>query len=236
LTEAKDDTGIRDRWAAVDTYLDGLFLSSDPAMDAVRDVIIKEKLPPISVSPSQGKLLYVLAKAMGARRILELGTLGGYSTIWLARALPTTGEVVTIELDPRHAEIARANLKRAQVDHRVDLRVGSCLDVLPALAAEGKAPFDFIFIDADKDNYAEYLDWSVRLSRPGTFIFADNVIREGGVVDPKSTDAAVRGVQRFNKALAADRRVTSTAIQTVGAKSYDGFAAILVTGDGRKSA
>jgi predicted O-methyltransferase YrrM len=235
LTEAKDDTGIRDRWAAVDEYVNGLFLPSDTVMEAVRDDLIQQKLPPISVSPSQGKLLYVLAKAMGARRILELGTLGGYSTIWLARALPEGGRVVTIELETRHADIARRNLERAGVMDRVDLRIGNCLDVLPALAAEDKRPFDFIFIDADKDNYAEYLDWSVRLSRPGSFIFADNVIREGGVVDPKSTDAAVRGIQRFNKALAADRRVTSTAIQTVGAKSYDGFAAILVTGDGTNS-
>jgi len=230
LTEAKDDTGIRDRWAVVDEYVNGLFLPSDTVLDAVRDDLIKEKLPPISVSPSQGKLLYVLAKAMGARHILELGTLGGYSTIWLARALPPGGGVITIELETRHADIARRNLERANVMDRVDLRVGSCLDVLPALAAEGKGPFDFIFIDADKDNYAEYLDWSVKLSRPGTFIFADNVIREGGVADPNSTDAAVRGIRRFNRALAADRRVTSTAIQTVGAKSYDGFAAILVTG------
>jgi predicted O-methyltransferase YrrM len=166
----------------------------------------------------------------GARRILEIGTLGGYSTIWLARALPADGggRLTTLEYDPKHAAVARANLDRAGLTHLVDLRVGAALDTLPQLAAEGLGPFDFIFIDADKVNYPSYWTWSMKLSRPGSLIVIDNVVRNGGIVDANSSDPNIQGVRRFNDLLAAETRVTSTAIQTVGAKGYDGFAVALV--------
>ncbi len=171
-----------------------------------------------------------MAKAVSAHRILELGTLGGYSAIWLARALPAGGRLVTIELDAGAAEVARANFRRAGCDAVVDVRIGPALDVLPRIEADGLAPFDFIFIDADKVNYAKYLAWSVKLARPGSVIVADNVVRNGAVADAASDDAAVQGMRRFYAALAAEPRVSATAIQTVGVKGYDGFALILVTG------
>ncbi len=185
-------------------------------------------LPPINISPPQGKLLYLLAKAMGARTILELGTLGGYSAIWLARALPAGGRLVTIELDAANADVARGNFLRAGCAGMVDLRVGPALEILPRIEAERLGPFDFVFIDADKVNYAEYLDWSINLARAGSVIVADNVVRRGAVVDATSTDQAVLGVRRFYAALDSDPRVSATAIQTVGVKGYDGFAVILV--------
>jgi predicted O-methyltransferase YrrM len=219
----------QDRWTAVDAYLTSLFVPPDPALDGVLQSIAAADLPTISVSPTQGKLLFILAKAMGARRVLELGTLAGYSTIWLARAIPPGGSVVTIEVDPRHAKIARTNFARAGVADRIDLRVGAALDVLPKLAATAGDPFDVIFIDADKVGYPDYLGWSIKLARPGTLILADNVIRDGAVADPGSKDASVQAVRRFNEMLTNEPRVIATAIQTVGAKGYDGFAAILVT-------
>lgn len=213
---------------AVDRYLDDTIVGADAALEAALASSAAADLPAISVSPSQGKLLHVIAKAMGARRILELGTLGGYSAIWLARALPPGGRLVTIEADPKHADVARRNLERAGVAAVVDLRVGAALDVLPQVQAERSGPFDFVFIDADKANYPQYLDWAIRLSRPGSLIVADNVIRKGAVIDAGSGDEAVQAVRRMMTRLHSDPRVTSTAIQTVGTKGYDGFAAVLV--------
>jgi predicted O-methyltransferase YrrM len=218
-----------DRWIAVDRYVDDLLVGADPPLQAALDAIAAAGMPTISVSPSQGKLLHLIARAMGARRILELGTLGGYSAIWLARALPAGGRLVTIEAKSEHADVARASFARANVSSAIDLRVGAALDVLPRLAAEGAGPFDLIFIDADKPNYPHYLDWAVKLSRPGSLIIADNVVRDGEVVDAQSSDPLVQGVRQFNARLAADARVTSTILQTVGAKGYDGFAVALVT-------
>jgi predicted O-methyltransferase YrrM len=214
---------------AVDRYLDDTIVGADAALEAALASSAAADLPAISVSPSQGKLLHVIAKAMGARRILELGTLGGYSAIWLARALPPGGRLVTIEADPKHADVARRNLERAGVAAVVDLRVGAALDVLPQVQAERSGPFDFVFIDADKANYPQYLDWAIRLSRPGSLIVADNVIRKGAVIEAGTSDTAVAAMRRMMAQLQSDPRVTATAIQTVGVKGYDGFAAILVT-------
>jgi caffeoyl-CoA O-methyltransferase len=213
---------------AIDRYIRDLFVPEDDALIAVAQSIVDAGMPQISVSPIEGKLLHFLARLCGANRILEIGTLAAYSTIWLARALPATGQVVTIEADPAYAKIARANLKRAGVQHQVSIRVGRALDVLPAIEAEGAHPFDMIFIDADKPPYAEYLEWALRLSRPGSLIVADNVIREGKVLDPTSTDDMVTGVQRFNAALAADGRVDAIAFQSLGPKGHDGMALALV--------
>jgi predicted O-methyltransferase YrrM len=220
-----------DLWSAVDRYVDDLLVGGDPALQAALEATAAAGMPAISVSPSQGKLLHLLARAVSAHRILELGTLGGYSGIWLARALPAGGRLVTIEAKPEHAAVARASFAQAQVAHLIDLQIGAALDVLPKLAAAGAGPFDFIFIDADKPNYPQYLEWSIRLSRPGTIIVADNVVRDGAVADARSTDEMVQGARAFNARLAADPRVTSTIVQTVGAKGYDGFALALVTAD-----
>ena len=217
-----------DRWTAVDQYVDHLLVEADGALDAALEASTAAGLPAISVTPSQGKLLNLLARAIGARRILELGTLGGYSTIWLARALPAGGRVVTIESSRDHAHVARGNLERAGVAPLVDLRVGAALDVLPLLSAERGGPFDFIFIDADKPNYPHYLEWAITLARPASLIVADNVVRDGAVVEAQSDDPMVRGARAFNALLGSDPRVTGTIVQTVGAKGYDGFAVALV--------
>lgn len=219
-----------DRWTTVDGYVDDLLVRPDDALTSALRASDNAGLPTISVTPSQGKLLNVLARAIGARRILELGTLGGYSTIWLARALPEGGRVVTIEAESKHAAVARENLARARVDRVVDLRVGKALDVMRELVDAGVEPFDLIFIDADKPNYPYYLDWCIRLSRPGTLIVADNVVRDGKVADSRTDDPMVKGAREFNARLAADPRVTGTIVQTVGAKGYDGFAVVLVIG------
>lgn len=187
-------------------------------------------MPAINVSPPQGKFLQLLARALGARAILEIGTLGGYSTIWLARALPPGGRLTTLEADPRHAEIARASIGGAGLADIVDLRLGRALDTLPRLEAEGRGPFDLIFIDGDKQNYANYFTWALKLSRRGTVIIGDNAIRKGAVIDPAHSDAPrVPGALRFNELVAAEPRVSATVIQTVGAKGYDGFTMALVT-------
>jgi predicted O-methyltransferase YrrM len=217
-----------DLWTAVDRYVDDLFVGGDPALDAALAASATANLPNIQVTPSMGKLLYILAQLAGARRILELGTLGGYSTIWLARALPPGGRVVTIEVNDDHARVARENFARANVADRIDLRLGAGIDVLPRLDAENPARFDLVFIDADKPSYPDYLEWAIRLSRPGGLIVADNVVRDGKVIDASATDANVKGVRRFNELVAADRRVTATIVQTVGAKGYDGFAVLHV--------
>lgn len=215
-------------WTAVDDYIGSVLLGTDPILRAALEASEAAGLPSIAVSPAQGRWLHIIAKAMGARRILELGTLGGYSAIWLARALPADGRLITVEASPAHADVARANLARAGLAECVDVRVGQALDVLPRLAAENEGPFDLVFIDADKVSYPQYLAWSVKLSRPGTLIVADNVIRDGAVIDAASTDPAVQAVRRFHEAVAADTRLSATAIQTVGVKGYDGLAFVLV--------
>jgi predicted O-methyltransferase YrrM len=218
----------QDQWTAVDDYFNATFLGADPVLDAVLSASTAAGLPEIQVSPAQGKLLMLMAKSTGARRILEIGTLGGYSTIWLARALPEAGRLITLEYEPKHADVARANIAHASFASQVEIRVGRGVDSLAELHAAGAEPFDFIFIDADKPSYPEYFDWSLKLARPGTVIIADNVVREGEVVNAQSTDQMVQGVRRFNEVVAATPGVSATAIQTVGGKGYDGFAMVLV--------
>ncbi len=220
-----------DQWAAVDAYLAETLVQPDAALAAALADSAAAGLPEINVTPNQGKLLHLLARAQGAQRILEVGTLGGYSTIWLARALPPNGRLVTLEVDPKHAAVAQANLARAGVADVVEIRLGPALDTLPQLADEGAEPFDFIFIDADKPSNPEYFAWALRLSRPGSLIVVDNVIRGGAVVDAASIDPAVQGVRRLHELMAAEPRVSATAVQTVGDKGYDGFALTLVVAD-----
>ncbi len=210
-------------WTAVDEYASDLFALSDPVLAAALESSHAAGLPSIHVSPNQGCFLQLLAASCGARSILEIGTLGGYSTIWLARALPADGRLVTLEFEPKHAEIARANLIRAGLDKMVDLRQGRAIDSLAQLAAEGAGPFDLIFIDADKESYPDYFSWALKFSRRGTLIIADNVVRNGAVIDPAHPDPRVQGVRRYNELLAAEPRVRATVLQTVGSKGYDGF-------------
>ena len=219
-----------DRWTEVDAYVDNNLLGADPVLDDVLDASRAAGLPSIAVSPSQGKFLFILAKAIGAKRILELGTLGGYSGIWLARALSPSGQLVTIEVETRHADVARRNFERAGVAECVDLRVGSALEALAQLEDEHGPPFDVVFIDADKGRYSEYFERTLRLCRPGALIIADNIVRNGAVVDAASDDPSVRGVRRFIDAVTANGHVTGTVIQTVGVKGYDGLAVLLVEG------
>jgi len=218
------------QWTAVDRYITDLFVPPDPALDAALQATTDAGMPLINVAPNQGKLLHVLALVHGARSILEIGTLAGYSTIWLARALPAGGRLITLEVDPKHAEVARANIARAGLAKSVDLRLGRALDTLPQLVAEGAGPFDLVFIDADKANTTAYFEWALKLTRRGSLIIADNVVRDGAVIDASSADASVQGVRRFNAALAAEPRVVASAIQTVGSKGYDGLAFAVVTG------
>jgi predicted O-methyltransferase YrrM len=218
-------------WTAVDHYIDGMLVPADAALDAAIEASNAAGLPPISVTPSQGKLLHILARTLGARNILEIGTLGGYSTIWLARALPKGGRLITIESDPRHAKIASANILHAGVESLVDLRVGLALEILPQIAAGGGGAFDLTFIDADKQNIPAYFAFALKLSRRGSLIIVDNVVRDGRVIDAASSDPDILGIRRFNEMLAAEPRVSATAIQTVGAKGHDGFAIALVTDD-----
>jgi len=217
-------------WSAVDHYLDDLLVGRDAALEAALQASARAGLPPISVSPTQGKLLNLLARVRGARRILEVGTLGGYSTIWLARALPDDGRLISLEINPGHADVARANIERAGLAGRVEVRLGAALDSLAALAAEQPGPFDLFFIDADKANIPAYFKWALQLSRPGSVIIVDNVIRDGAVIQADSLDPNVQGVRKLNELMAAEPRVSATAIQTVGAKGYDGFAMALVLG------
>lgn len=219
------------RWDAVDRYLTDLFAPSDPVLDAALEASAAAGLPAIQVSPPQGKLLQILAQMQGARRILEVGTLGGYSTLWLARGLASGGRIVTLEIDPQHAAVARANLERAGLSSSVEVRIGAADEALQRLAAEGAEPFDLIFIDADKAGIPEYFRWSLRLSRPGTVIVVDNVVRRGAVLDERSDDPDVQGVRRFNELLAAEPAVSATTLQTVGSKGHDGLAIALVLRD-----
>lgn len=218
----------KDIWTAVDRYITDLLVRPDEALEATLAASDEAGLPTIAVAPNVGKLLHLMARAMGARRILEIGTLGGYSTIWLARALPVDGRLITLDFNPKHVRVAGENIARAGLGGLVEQREGPAADSLSQLVAAGEAPFDFIFIDADKEAYTEYLDWSLKLSRPGTMIVADNVVRSGQVSDAASTDALVQGVRRFLDRLAAEPRVSATAIQIVGIKGHDGLAIAVV--------
>ena len=211
----------------VDTFLDRTLLGADPALTAALQASDSAGMPPIAVSPQYGKLLFLLARAMRAERILEIGTLAGYSTIWLARAVGPSGHVVTLEYEPRHAEVARANLARAEVADRVEVVVGAALDTLPGLAE--RRPFDLVFIDADKENNSAYLQWAIDLSRPGSIIVVDNVVRAGRILQPASDDTQARGVADMLRLMGEHPRIESAAIQTVGVKGWDGFAVAVVS-------
>ncbi|TDD68487.1 O-methyltransferase [Jiangella aurantiaca] len=217
------------QWTAVDRYLGEHLLPPDPVLDEALRTSDAAGLPAINVAPNQGKFLHLLTLIAGARRVLEIGTLGGYSTIWLARALPDDGRLVTLEADPAHAEVAAVNLARAGLAGRVDLRVGKALDTLPQLRAEGAGPFDLVFIDADKPSNVDYVGWALRLARRGTVIVVDNVVRAGRVIDATTGDASVDGTRRLFEYLSTEPRLTATAVQTVGAKGYDGFLLAVVT-------
>ena len=217
-------------WTAVDRYTTEMLVPPDAVLDAAVEASNAAGLPQIAVAPNQGKLLHLLARAHGARKILEIGTLGGYSTIWLARALPPGGRLITLEIDKKHADVARANIARAGLTSVVDVRLDPALETLPRLAAERAGPFDMTFIDADKPNIPSYFEWSLKLAAPGGLIVVDNVIRDGAVIDEASTDASVKGVRRLNELLRAEPRVNASTIQTVGSRGYDGFTLAVVTG------
>lgn len=212
----------------VDGYISNLFGDEDEALRKAMQAIKDEKIPQISVSPNQGKFLQLLARLCNAKKILEIGTLGGYSTIWMARALPKDGKLISLEIDPHHAEVAAKNISVAGLSNIVDIRLGKAMDTLPQLVKENAGPFDMIFIDADKPPYKEYFEWSLKLSRPGTLIVADNVIRDGKVLLKESPDEMSAGAKRFNEALAENKEVSATIIQTVGTKEHDGMAIAIV--------
>ena len=216
-------------WSAVDRYFTDLVVQADPAIEAAMAASEAAGLPAINVSPCMGKLLHLLTRLHRVRNILEIGTLGGYSTIWMARALPADGRIVTLEADPKHAEVAKANIARAGVTPLVTIKIGPAIDTLPRLEREGFSPFDLVFIDADKPSTPEYFQWALQLSRPGTLIIVDNVVRNGAVADSSSRDASVLGMRRFAAMLGSEPRVSATVIQTVGAKGYDGFAIAIVS-------
>ncbi len=219
---------IQDTWTAVDDYITDLFIPPDAALDGALKASAEAGLPSIQVAPNQGKLIAIIAQSMGVRSILEIGTLGGYSTIWLARALPPDGKLITLELDPKHHQVATDNIARAGLSDKVELRLGKAVDSLAKLVADKHPPFDLVFIDADKPSNTEYFEWALKLTHVGSLIITDNVIRNGGVIDPNSTDASVQGVRRFFERVSKEPRVTTSAIQTVGGKSYDGLALSLV--------
>ena len=221
----------QERWVAVDQYFSDTLVPSDLVLDATLRASADAGLPAINVAPNQGKLLAILAQSVGARSILEIGTLGGYSTIWLARALLPDGKLISLEYDPKHADVARANLARAGFSNIVEVRVGAALDTLPQIAAENRDLFDLVFIDADKVNNAAYFEWALKLTRRGSLIIVDNVVRNGAVADADSTDPSVQGTRALMAKMAAEPRVSATAIQTVGSKGYDGLAIARVIGD-----
>jgi len=226
----------QEQWTAVDRYITDLLVPHDPALDEAVQASTEAGLPPIAVSPNQGKLLQLIARVQGAHTILELGTLGGYSTIWLARALPPGGRVITLEANPQYSEVARANIANAGLADVVELREGPALETLPQLVAEEQGPFDLIFIDADKQNNPGYFEWALKLARCGSLIITDNVVRGGAIVDstvedPHHGTAGIEGIRRFFEMVAAEPRVSATAMQTVGSKGYDGFALALVIAD-----
>lgn len=227
----KGGSVTQERWTAVDRYITDLLVPADPALDGALKANTAAGLPPHDVAPNQGKLLYLLARGQGARTVLEVGTLGGYSTIWLARALPPGGRLVTLEVDPERAKVAQKNLARAGLTERVEIRIGDAKTLLATMVSGSEGPFDLIFIDADKPSNPEYLARALELSRRGSLIVGDNVVREGAVADADNNDPKVRGMRRFFELLAAEPRLSATAIQTVGSKGYDGFAIALVTAD-----
>lgn len=218
------------RWTAVDHYLTDLLAPADEALTAALADSAAAGLPEIAVAPNQGKLLHLLVAAQGARNVLEIGTLGGYSTIWLARALPADGRLVTLEYSPHHADVARANLARAGLDKTVEVRTGAALDTLPLLEQEGAGPFDFVFIDADKVNNPHYVTWALKLTRPGSLIVVDNVVRNGKVADPDPDDEAITATREMFEMVAREPRLDATAFQTVGTKGYDGMLVARVVG------
>jgi caffeoyl-CoA O-methyltransferase len=219
---------MNDLFGQVDDYIRDLVGKEDDALKAAARSVAENGIPPIAVSVNQGKFLHVLALAIGAKNILEVGTLAGYSTIWLARALPKDGKLISLEYDPKHASVARKNIANAGLSDQVEIRVGRAIESLPQLKKENLGPFDMIFIDADKPPYKEYYEWAIKLSHPGTLIIADNVIREGKVLDPKSEDDMVQGARRFNQAMAENQSTIGTIIQNVGAKVHDGMAIMVV--------
>ncbi|GAA1235203.1 O-methyltransferase [Kitasatospora nipponensis] len=218
------------QWTAVDEYLDAALVGQDAALTAALEVSARQGLPEIAVTATQGKLLHLLALTVGARRILEVGSLGGYSAIWLARALPADGRLISLEISPAHAAVARANLHEAGLEKVAEVRTGRAADSLAELVDDGAEPFDLVFIDADKPSNPEYVAWALKLTRPGSLIIVDNVVRGGQVADAQSTDPSVLGVRRMHELIAAEPRMEATAVQTVGAKGYDGFTLIRVTG------
>jgi predicted O-methyltransferase YrrM len=224
---------VSDQWLAVDEYINGLVVQPDDHLDNALAATAAAGLPAIAVSPAQGKLLHLIARMIGAQRVLEIGTLGGYSTIWLARALPPAGRLISLELDPRHAEVARANLAAAGLDGVAEVRVGPALESLPRLAEEARGPFDLIFVDADKANIPEYFEWAIKLARPGGVIVVDNVVRDGRLIDTSGTDPNVVGVRRLHELIPTlGDQVSATTIQTVGSKGYDGFTLAIVDAGG----
>jgi predicted O-methyltransferase YrrM len=228
VANAITESMLRERWDRVDDYLAEALVPSDPVLEAAIQEGIRAGLPQIQVSPVQARMLHLLTRLIGARRILEIGTLAGYSAIWLARGMAPGGRLITLEANPRHAEVARSNLRRAGLDGTVEVRVGRALESLAVLANEGAGPFDLVFIDADKSNNPEYVSWALRLSHPGSLIIVDNVVRGGALVG-ESDDPDVRGTRRMFELIAAEPRLVATATQTVGVKGYDGFALLLVT-------
>jgi len=221
----------KEEWTKVDEYYSSLFMPHDAVLEQALADSAAAGLPGINVAPNQGTLLFLMAKAACARRILEIGTLGGYSTIWLARSLLPDGRLISLELNPKHAEVARKNITRAGLERVVEVRQGPALSSLEQLVSEQAGPFDLIFIDAHKPEYTEYFQWSLKLSRPGTLIIADNVVRNGAVADSATRDELVLGIRRFNEAVGKEKRVSATALQTVGSKGYDGLVMALVNGN-----
>lgn len=221
----------QEQWTAVDDYFAQHLIPPDPVLDAALQAAQAAELPEIQVSLNQGQMLAVLVKLVNARRILEIGTLGGYSTLWMARAMPADGHIITLEYEPKHAEVARANFAQAGVADQIEIRVGKALDTLPQLEAEGAGPFDLVFIDADKPNNTPYFEWALKLTRRGSLIITDNVVRQGAILDPDHADERVQGVQRFFERIAHEPRVSSTALQTVGSKGWDGLVLSVVNGD-----
>ncbi|MFB7515324.1 O-methyltransferase [Streptomyces sp. NPDC056144] len=218
------------QWNDVDDYLTGLLAPPDEALTAALAASAAAGLPEIAVAPNQGKLLHLLAATQGARSILEIGTLGGYSTIWLARALPADGRLVTLEYDPAHADVARANIARAGLEKTVEVRTGAALDTLPLLEAEGAGPFDLVFVDADKANNPHYVTWALKLTRPGSLIIVDNVVRNGRVATEHPDDPGITGTREMLELVAREPRLDATAFQTVGSKGYDGLLLARVIG------
>jgi predicted O-methyltransferase YrrM len=216
-------------WIDVDQYFTEQLHLSDPVLEAAMQANAAAELPAIDLAPNQGKFLNILARLTHSKKILEVGTLGGYSTIWLARALPPGGRLISLEFNPKHAEVAKSNIRQAGLSGCVEVRLGAAFDSLPQIEKEGIAPFDFIFLDADKPNNPGYLEWAVKLSRPGTFIVVDNVVRDGAVSDASSTDPTILGTRKMFDLMSRDARLSSTALQTVGSKGYDGFALAIVT-------